>query len=290
MRSNVRFLDPKTDVTFKKVFGTERNQDILVHFLNDMFAYWNEPAITQVTLLPSMQLAEHKDQSTSVVDIMCQDELNRRFIVELQVRPHRGFLERVQFYSARAYAAQNQERLIYDKLDPVITVVITDFDIFPHKAAYKSHHSTMDEETHEKDLKAQRYVVLNLAKFDKELDEIETIVDKWCYFFKYTAEISRKDFERLVGDDHIIERAYLEVAMYTWDQREIDRYDYEVDRRKVYEGQLESARDQGIEKGDLNARLDIARTMFQQGMPLETIAALTQVSIEDLKKHLHELT
>jgi predicted transposase/invertase (TIGR01784 family) len=78
--------------------------------------------------------------------------------------------------------------------------------------------------------------------------------------------------------------------MYTWDQREIDRYDYEVDRRKVYEGQLESARDQGIEKGDLNARLDIARTMFQQGMPLETIAALTQVSIEDLKKHLHELT
>ncbi len=82
--------------------------------------------------------------------------------------------------------------------------------------------------------------------------------------------------------------------MCTWDQQEIDRYDYEVDRRKVYEGQLESARDQGIEKGfgkgDSHARLGIVRTMFQQGMPLETIAALTQVSIEDLKKHLHELT
>jgi predicted transposase/invertase (TIGR01784 family) len=90
--------------------------------------------------------------------------------------------------------------------------------------------------------------------------------------------------------------------MYTWDQREIDRYDYEVDRRKVYEGQLESARDQGIEKGfdegfgkgfgkgraegELQAKLTIARTMFQQGMPLETIAAITQLPLDLLKESL----
>ena len=34
-----KFLDPKNDVAFKKIFGTEKNKDILIRFLNDMLTF-----------------------------------------------------------------------------------------------------------------------------------------------------------------------------------------------------------------------------------------------------------
>jgi hypothetical protein len=32
-----RFLDPKNDLAFKRLFGTEKNKGILLAFLNDIF-------------------------------------------------------------------------------------------------------------------------------------------------------------------------------------------------------------------------------------------------------------
>ncbi len=50
-----KFLDPKNDVAFKKIFGTEKNQDILIHFLNDMLVFKAGKPITQVTFLKTVQ-------------------------------------------------------------------------------------------------------------------------------------------------------------------------------------------------------------------------------------------
>ena len=38
-----KFLDPKNDFAFKKIFGTEKNKAILVHFLNVFFYPYNAP-------------------------------------------------------------------------------------------------------------------------------------------------------------------------------------------------------------------------------------------------------
>ena len=36
-----KFLNPKNDLAFKRIFGSERNKDILIHFLNDIFSFFN---------------------------------------------------------------------------------------------------------------------------------------------------------------------------------------------------------------------------------------------------------
>lgn len=38
-----RFLDPKNDLPFKRLFGSEKNKDILIYFLNDIFARATNP-------------------------------------------------------------------------------------------------------------------------------------------------------------------------------------------------------------------------------------------------------
>ena len=51
MTSAHRLLDPKNDVAFKRIFGTEKNKDILIHFLNDMLVFKDKKLITDVTFL-----------------------------------------------------------------------------------------------------------------------------------------------------------------------------------------------------------------------------------------------
>lgn len=46
-----KFLDPKNDFAFRRIFGSERNKDILIHFLNDMITFKESSPIVDVTFL-----------------------------------------------------------------------------------------------------------------------------------------------------------------------------------------------------------------------------------------------
>ena len=86
-----KFLDPKNDVAFKKIFGTEKNKDILIHFLNDMITFKDSGKIVDVTFLKTNQDPEIAAKKTSLVDILCKDEKGSLYIVEMQVAKEKGF-------------------------------------------------------------------------------------------------------------------------------------------------------------------------------------------------------
>ena len=69
-----KFLDPKNDVAFRKIFGNEKNKDILIHFLNDMIVFKERKPIVDVTFLKAIQDPEMASKKTSIVDILCRDE------------------------------------------------------------------------------------------------------------------------------------------------------------------------------------------------------------------------
>ena len=76
-----KFLDPKNDIAFRKIFGTEKNKDILIHFLNDVVDFGNKARIQDVSFLKTIQDPEIKAKKTSIVDILCEDEKGNRYIV-----------------------------------------------------------------------------------------------------------------------------------------------------------------------------------------------------------------
>ncbi len=77
-----KFLDPKNDIAFKKIFGSEKNKDILIHFLNDMLKFKEKKPITELAFLNTVQDPLIAARKTSVVDIMlCKDELGNSYIV-----------------------------------------------------------------------------------------------------------------------------------------------------------------------------------------------------------------
>ena len=180
-----KFLDPKNDVAFKKIFGTEKNKDILIHFLNDMLTFKENEPIEDVTFLKTVQDPEIAAQKTSIVDILCKDNKGNQYIVEIQVAKEKGFEKRAQYYAAKAYSAQTRVDSAYADLKEIIFLAISNFVIFPNKENYKSDHIILDKDSFENDLKDFSFTFLELPKFKKNINELKTIIEKWMYFFKF---------------------------------------------------------------------------------------------------------
>ena len=104
-----KFLNPKNDYAFKRIFGTQKNKDILIHFLNDMLGFSGQESIKEVTFIKNDQDPVIYAAKQSAVDVLCTDELGKHYIVEMQVAKGRGFEKRAQYYAAKAYGGQLME-------------------------------------------------------------------------------------------------------------------------------------------------------------------------------------
>jgi predicted transposase/invertase (TIGR01784 family) len=80
-----KFLNPKLDLTFKRVFGTEKNKNILIHFLNDILGFTGTNAIQEVKFLSTYVDPEIAFDKQSVVDVLCKDSSRSRYMVEMQL-------------------------------------------------------------------------------------------------------------------------------------------------------------------------------------------------------------
>ncbi len=177
-----RFLNPRNDLAFKRIFSTERNKDLLIHFLNDVLGPTRGKAVKDVSLIPNDQTPEIDALRESAVDVMCTDQDGSRFIVEMQVEREKGFEKRVQYYAAKAYIDQRGEKMAYKDLKEVIFIAILDHVLFPKKEDYSSQHIMLDAKTHEHDLKDFSFFFIELDKFHKKPKELSSMMERWTYF------------------------------------------------------------------------------------------------------------
>ena len=313
-----RFLDPKNDVAFKKIFGSEKNKDILIHFINDILELKGNKEITEVEFLSPIQEPEIAIKKQSIVDVLCKDKEGVQYIIEMQVDPTLGFEKRAQYYAAKAYCRQTnrgqEDDGKYANLKEIIFIAIADCVLFPDKKNYKSDHVILDKENYEHDLKDFYFTFIELPKFKKDkIEELENMVEKWCYFFKYAKRTTKEDLEKIIGSDLVIERAYEALDQFNWGEKELIAYeqekkriwdnraveDYKIEqmkkkteekvekmKKKIQEAEkrAEEAEEKGIEKGRLEGIEKVAINMLSKGLEIKIIAESTGLSIEEIKR------
>lgn len=274
-----KFLSPKNDLAFKRIFGTEKNKDILIHFLNDIFGRTTNP-IEHVKFLKTAQDPKIAAQRTSTVDVLCEDLEGAKFIIEMQVKDEKDFEQRAQYYAAKTYIEQRSNGVDYQDLKEVIFLAITGYALFPNKPGYLSHHQILDVDTHERNLKDFSFSFLELAKFKKSKKELVTITEKWAYFFKNAAQTDEKDLEAIIGDDLIIKRAYEELDRFAWTTEELRTYD-SIDMKQSAD---KACNDKAFEKGATEATQNIARTMKKMAIAVDSIAEATGLTVEEIAR------
>ncbi len=305
-----KFLDPKNDFAFRRIFGTEKNKDILIHFLNDMIPFPGGAKIQTVTFLKTSQDPDTALKKQSIVDVLCVDEKGSQYIVEMQVASTKGFEKRAQYYAAKAYVNQMNSGDAYHNLKEIIFLAITDFVMFENKDKYKSDHVILDRETMEHDLKDFYFSFLELPKFNKNMHQLENVVEKWAYFFKYAPETSPEDLKEIIGNDTILEKAYNVLNQFYWSEKEVIAYEDELKRKrderavydqKVFEGETKGiakgraegivegeaigfvkGKEEGITEGVQLAKLQMAKQLLNQGVSLDVIQTTTGLRPEEI--------
>ncbi|KAB2977918.1 MULTISPECIES: Rpn family recombination-promoting nuclease/putative transposase [unclassified Wolbachia] len=292
-----KFLDPKNDISFKRIFGTEKNKDILIHFLNDILGFAGKNAIQDIEFLSTIQDPDIASKKQSIVDVLCRDENGLQVIVEMQVAKTKGFEKRAQYYAAKAYSRQADKGDQYHDLKEIIFIAIADCILFPDKSEYKSNHVILDQNSFEHDLKDFYFVFIELPKFTKtKEDQLENIVEKWCYFFRYAGETREEDLDKIVGSDVIIKRAYEEMNKFNWSEEELLAYEQMKKRimdeiaalaQKFDEGLKvgqEKGRQEGIQIGREKGKIEVAKNLLKAGVSVNLIAESTGLSIDEIEQ------
>ena len=301
-----KFLDPKNDLAFKRVFGSEKNKDILIQFLNDILDHQYIGEIRAITFLPTIQDPEVAANKQSIVDVLCQDQHGVQYIVEMQVTTTTGFQKRAQYYASKAYSGQLFAGDDYQKLRDVIFLAITNFTMFPEESAIKSNHIILNSDTYTHKLQGLRFIFIELPKFTKKIEELTSIRDKWYYYLKYAPSTTPEAYWQLVKDSPALKRAYDELERFSWSAEELTKYDQIIKRDKDnasawiahfqkgeekgrQEGKaagLEEGEKKGIEKGLKEGReegiqqekLEIAKQMLSKGLDMQLICEMTGLS------------
>jgi predicted transposase/invertase (TIGR01784 family) len=214
----------------------------------------------------------------------------------MQVAHSPGFEKRAQFYAARAYVDQMNEGEAYHDLKEIIFLAITNFMMFPEKPGYLSRHVILDNETFTRDLKDFSFTFMELPKFTMTVDQLETLIDKWAYFFKHTSHITPEEFEKFTANDLIFKQAYKALDRFYWTEIELNTYRQEtkriLDERVIREHELAMSKAEGKAEGLAESKknmLEVAQQMLSWDIPVEKIKALTHLSDSEMAQ-LMELT
>ena len=274
-----RFINPFTDFGFKKLFGEESNKELLIDFLNELL--YGKQHITDITYLKNEQLPNSPLDRRAIFDLYCLNDKGERFIVELQKVKQEFFKDRSIYYAT--FPIQDQAVTGNDwnfKLEAVYTISIMDF-VFDryseNDGKFKHHIQLTDTETHEVFYDKLTFIYLEMPKFNKTVDELETRFDKWLYllknlskFHEIPAALQERVFKRLFDAAEIVklnpqdQQAYRESLKHRWDFNNV----------------VNTTRKETIQETLSNT----ARKMKTLGIDTETIVQATGLSAEEIEK------
>lgn len=191
MTTNIKYLDPKADLTFKKIFAG--HPDLLISLLNALLPLKRNQQIKSIENLPTELVPVDPLHKDTIVDVRCRDVEGRQFVVEMQMAWTDAFKQRVLFNASKAYVSQAEMGCKYEDLQPVYSLKIVSAVTAEELRAYDKF---WDRVSSEKTLMEGRY---DEGKQDKALEIAQNLksagmdVDTIC---KMTG-LSKEDIEEL---------------------------------------------------------------------------------------------
>jgi predicted transposase/invertase (TIGR01784 family) len=271
------FINPKTDFAFKKIFGSEQSKDILISFLNAL-VYDGNSIIEDLEILNPYLFPRIRGIKDTYLDVKAKITGNKTVIIEMQVLNVEGFEKRILYNAAKAYSLQLDTGENYTLLNSVIALTITDFEMFPNldkvisRFVLKEKEFLVDYLIDDIEL-----VFVELPKFSKGLDELETLTQKWIYFLKSARSLAT--VPETMGRVPEIQKAF-EIA----NQANLSREELEdLNRREIYIHDQRNAILKAVNQAVKQKAVEIAKRLLGV-LDEETISQTTGLSIEEIER------
>ena len=301
MPTKERYINLFTDYGFKKIFGEEPNKNLLLDFLNELLRE-EQGEIKELTYLKTEQLGDTDIDRKAIFDLYCENEQGEKFIVELQKSKQNFFKDRALYYSTFPIREQAERGDWNFKLKAVYTVAILDFVFDEDKNTpekYRYDVKLTDTDTKRVFYDKLTFIYLEMPKFTKSLDELESRFDKWLYVIRNLNRLERlPDTLREQVFEQLFDTA--EIARFTPDQ--VRSYEKSLKYYRDMKNSLDTAFDDGKEEGKKEGRAEgkeegrteekrqVVINGLHQGLEIKVIATLTGLSVKIIEKISRELS
>ncbi|WP_027390036.1 Rpn family recombination-promoting nuclease/putative transposase [Chrysiogenes arsenatis] len=274
-----KYINIFTDFGFKKLFGSEFNKHLLLDFLNELIGR-ETGVIKELSFLSTEQLGRSRADRKAIYDIYCENEKGEKFIVELQKAKQNYFKDRSIYYST--FPIQQQaERGDWDfRLNAIYTIGILDF-VFDEGKDDKNvfHHEVkmIDTKTGKVFYDKLTYIYLEMPKFTKTEDELETHFDKWLYILKNLHKLTNRPLKL---QELVFNQLFDAAEIAQMDDKEVMEYEESL---KVYRD-LKNSLDTAYDEGKIEGKIETAARLKELGVSMGMIAEATGLSIDEIEK------
>ena len=276
----MRYLNPKADLTFKKVFG--EHPDLVASFLNALLPFDSpEERIEHVEYLPSELVPQTPLRKNSIVDVRCKDKRGRQFIVEMQMVWSSEFKQRVLFNASKAYVRQIAGGEDYELLQPVYSLNLVN-DIFePELEGYYHNYRIVHVEHSDRIIEGLHFVFVELPKFTPHTYKEKKMHVLWLRYLTEIDEKTREVPQELL-DNPDIKKAVAQLEESAFTDAQLRGYEKFWDTVSVEKTLINSAERKGRAEGRAEGIKQTARRMKAKGYPLADISYVTGLTIAEI--------
>ena len=298
----MRYLDPKADLTFKKIFG--EHKDLLISLLNALLPLADDEQIESVEYLSPELVPETYVGKNSIVDVRCRDVKGRQFIVEMQMLWTEAFKQRVLFNASKAFVRQLDKKRKYELLQPVYSFNLVNETFMKDYPDEFIHNYSVVHELHSDEIiEGLHFTFVELPKFQAHSLKEKKMAVLWLRFLTEIDEQTKQAPQELLDNPETCKalKAVEESAMTKnellayedfWDKLGAERLLF-VDSNRINreEGRAEG-RAEGIIKGRAEGKIEgraegkaeVARNLLHMGMSVDDVAKACGVTKEEVER------
>jgi predicted transposase/invertase (TIGR01784 family) len=246
----MKFINPKTDYAFKKIFGSDQSQDILISFLNAI-VYQGDTVIVSLEIIDPYAPGRISGLKTTYFDVKALLNNGENVLIEMQAFNVPAFGKRLLYNTAKMYVNQLKLGEVYPELRAAIGVAVTDFIMFQEHSKVISQFTLKEDELL---LNYQhsplKLVFVELPKFNKTLEELTDITDKWLYFLRKAPDLEVIPASMSIVPE--IEKAFTIADRVNLSLEEIDDLEKKEQFERERIGAIEFGKAEGIQIGQIN--------------------------------------
>ena len=277
----MKYLNPRADLTFKRIFG--EHPDLVISLLNALLPLKVGEEITEIEYLPSELVPDNPLRKFSIVDVRCRDMQGRHFLVEMQMLWSPEFRQRVLFNASKAYVRQLDTGEGYGLLQPVYSLNLVNEVFEPELQGYYHHYAMVHVEHTDRIIEGLQLIFVELPKFTPHTYAEKRMHILWLRFLTEINETTRTIPEELLEAPEIKKAlTVLEESAFT--DAELAGYEHFWDGISVEKTLYNSAIRRGLAEGKAKEQRLIAANFKKKGIDIETIAQCTGLSVEEIDK------
>lgn len=274
----MKYLDPKADLTFKKIFG--KHPDLLMSLLNALLPLGEDEQIQSIEYLSNELVPELYQHKNSIVDVLCKDVKGRKFCVEMQMEWSNAFKQRVLFNASKLYVTQAQKKQQFSELQPVYSLNLVN-DIFEHDLPddYIHNYKIVHNKYSKKVITGLHFTFIELPKFTPHTMSEKRMAVLWLRFLT-EIDASTEHVPEELKENPEISKALEELKVTAFTEAELRAYDKFWDSVRVEKTLQYDSYQAGKEEG----KLETAKNLLAMGLSIEHVMKATVLSHQQISK------